>query len=680
MGIKRFFKNKIKDYNFIRNKRKLSVNHFDLDFFKSRPFNFTSDSDPLISIIIIVDQKVTDTLNCLYTIAQGDEEVSKEIILVNKNPSEDLSGYLKNAKGLTIINASLDLIKDVNKAITRAAGKYICLLDQETEVQKNFLSSLLEVFKAKENVGAVGSKIVDKDSNIDHAGYRISKDSQFVPVGKRFSIDTPEFNFLRKVDFCVGSLLFSRLDKNGGINLLDEKLLDVHSAQADFCLRVKLERDLDVFYQPFSEVVRLGDSDYSEIFSGEDQVRLTEKYISNYKNIGISKNLEIYIGNNFKKPSFLFLEENMPKPDQDSGSRRFFEILKILQRNNHHLILAVKHYDESTDRIYVDFFRGFGVQVCVDYVSSQNKIKKVADQVIEAIKTVHVIWIFRPLGFDYWYDLIRDKVEGKKIVYDMVDLHYLRMERENSFIEVSKNREKEIALFKDKEYAGMHRADAVISISDEEKKIVSANGIEYNKIFTVSNIHKPVESATVSFSDRKGLLFIGGYNHLPNIDAVKFLFNEIMPKVWEKDPSIQIFIVGPDFPEDLKLKYHSDRFVILGFQESVDFWFENSRVFVAPLRYGAGVKGKIGQALEYKLPVITTSIGAEGMGLEDQKTALISDENSESFAHKILELYHNENLWKNLHLNSTLPLSKFSIEAQEENIKKMLNYFYDERL
>ena len=147
-----------------------------------------------------------------------------------------------------------------------------------------------------------------------------------------------------------------------------------------------------------------------------------------------------------------------------------------------------------------------------------------------------------------------------------------------------------------------------------------------------------------------------------------------MPLVWKEDPSISLYILGPDFPADLKERYHTERFQILGYQEHVDHWFEHSRVFVAPLRYGAGVKGKIGQALEYMLPVITTGIGAEGMSLEDGKTALISDETPENFATKILELYSNENLWHTLHANSRLPLAKFSVQAQEENIGKMLNY------
>jgi glycosyltransferase involved in cell wall biosynthesis len=147
-----------------------------------------------------------------------------------------------------------------------------------------------------------------------------------------------------------------------------------------------------------------------------------------------------------------------------------------------------------------------------------------------------------------------------------------------------------------------------------------------------------------------------------------------MPLVWAKDDSIKINILGPDFPEEIKEQYNSDRFCILGYQKSVDYWFENSRIFVAPLRYGAGVKGKIGQALEFSLPVVTTFIGAEGMGLADGETALVSENNAQHFADKILELYHNEELWNTIHQNSTQPLEKFSVKQQEKNIKSMFEY------
>ncbi|WP_159479333.1 glycosyltransferase [Chryseobacterium sp. 18068] len=673
MGIKRFFKNKIKDYQFIKNRRKVSVDLQNLDFFKSHSFNFSAQTNPEVSIIIHGINDLKMVLNCLYAIEKYNQNISKEIIFVNDKSSE-VQQYLEKIKGITLSNNedSNGLTQAINHSIEKAKGKFIYLLDSHVLVQENYLSSLIEVFNIKENVGAVGSKIISAESNIFSAGNLVFENSEIVELGKSEAIDTPQFNFVRKVDFCTGSLLFPKINKIGHLNLLNETFSSSHFAEADLCLKLKKEENLNTYYQPNSEVVCFDNSFKAKM--NNDKEGFANHWNSYFTDRKYLKSEKTYY-KTYKTPNFLFLEENMPKPDQDSGSRRFMEILKILQRNGHHIVLAVKHFDETKDSDYIPYFQNAGIEICRDYVNAQNKIVKVADQVVNALSYVDVVWIFRPLGFDYWYNLIQDKASGKKIIYDMVDLHYLRMERENNYIDVvTKEREQEISFFKEKEYAGMNISDAVISISDEEKNTVSENGVKKNKIFTVSNIHKPVENVPLNFSKRDGLLFIGGYNHLPNIDAVKFLHNQIMPLVWAKNNQIKIFILGPDFPADLKEKYHSERFQILGYQETVDFWFENSRVFVAPLRYGAGVKGKIGQALEFKLPVITTGIGAEGMSLEDQKTALISDENPQNFADKILELYDNESIWQTLHDNSLLPLSKFSIETQEQNIKKMLQY------
>lgn len=685
MGIKRFFKKRIKDRNFIKNKRKLDINHFDLDFFKNYNFSFnTSGANPKVSIIIPVYNQIRYTLNCLYTIEQYDNDIPKEIIIINDNSSDNSLKYLDDIAGITVINNSenLGFLRSVNKGIMAAKGEYVYLLNNDVEVQETYLSSLLEVFETKENVGAVGSKMVFADNTLQEAGCLIFKDTEIVNLGRCDAIDAPKFNYVRKVDYCSGcSLLFRRKDVNEQLNLLDEAFLPAYYEETDFCQKLKYEQKLDIYYQPHSEIIHFENISYTGKDSGKEillqknrEIFMSrwDKYFTNDRFLDDGKRTNFNA--HYQKPNILILEENIPKPDKDSGSRRLLEIIKILQKNQHRIILAVKHFEDAGDDLYVDFFRNMGVEVCKDYVNTKDKIVTVLDQVTESLEYVDIIWIFRPLGFDYWFKQIKNKISGKKIIYDMVDLHYLRMERENNYLTVTRSRKKEIKSFREKEYFGMEKADAVISISDEEKQIVSGQGIDNGKIFTVSNIHKSVENKNIDFSKREGLLFIGGYYHMPNMDAVRFLYEEIMPLVWEKNNAIKVYILGPNFPEDLKEQYHSDRFQILGYKESVDYWFENSRLFVAPLRYGAGVKGKIGQALEFGLPVVTTAIGAEGMGLEDKITTSISDKSPENFAKKILELYNDDNLWQTLHSNSALPLSKFSIETQENNIKNLLNY------
>ncbi|KFF73410.1 hypothetical protein HX13_20930, partial [Chryseobacterium sp. P1-3] len=204
MGIKRFFKNKIEDRNFINNKRKLKINHFELDFFENYTFSFANESETEVSIIIPVYNQIRYTLNCLYTIEQYDKYVSKEIIIINDNSSDETLEYLNKIPGIIVIDNSenLGFLRNINKGIHAAKGKYVYILNNDVEVQENYLSSLLNVFETKENVGAVGSKMVFADNTLQEAGCLIFKNTEIVNLGRCEAIDTPKYNFLRKVDYC----------------------------------------------------------------------------------------------------------------------------------------------------------------------------------------------------------------------------------------------------------------------------------------------------------------------------------------------------------------------------------------------------------------------------------------------------------------------------------------------
>ena len=216
------------------------------------------------------------------------------------------------------------------------------------------------------------------------------------------------------------------------------------------------------------------------------------------------------------------------------------------------------------------------------------------------------------------------------------------------------------------------KADLVVTISEDEEKYMQ-KFTHKDKLITISNIHYPKKTIkkVPSFYERENILFVGSI-HPPNVDAVKFLIDEIMPIVWAKNNSIGINIIG-NVNEVMREIIHPN-VKLLGYVPDMEEFLLKSKMMVAPLRYGAGVKGKIGQAFEYFLPVITTPIGAEGMKLENQKNAIIA-ENKENFAEAILDLYSNEDLWKTLQNNSEdslFPFSKENLENKIDLIEKNL--------
>jgi glycosyltransferase involved in cell wall biosynthesis len=211
-------------------------------------------------------------------------------------------------------------------------------------------------------------------------------------------------------------------------------------------------------------------------------------------------------------------------------------------------------------------------------------------------------------------------------------------------------------------------ADLTLVVTDVEKSCLDSFG--RNKCGWCPTFMKFTKIAARSFADRHGLLFIGGYYHEPNVDAVIWLCEEIMPLVWQSQPDMQLTLLGSN-PSPAVKALASDRVFVPGYIKDVEPYFISQRLFIAPLRYGAGMKGKIGHSLSYGLPTITTSIGAEGIGLVSGENAIVVDQ-PDKFAAQILNLYNNEGLWQKISQNSFKAMYKYTPEAVRGTIAEAI--------
>ncbi|ROH96779.1 glycosyltransferase family 4 protein [Chryseobacterium daecheongense] len=361
------------------------------------------------------------------------------------------------------------------------------------------------------------------------------------------------------------------------------------------------------------------------------------------------------------RKTIVFVSRDFPTHDQDSGSNRLKEIILLYKQMGYNCILFAPHVFE--DNSYVKFYQSLDVIVFVE----NNKYKTI-DEFLPTLKSVDYIWFNGPFALNLFYKKLKNILPQTKFIYDMVDIHFLRYKRaieiEPTRISLKKNYKHFFRL----ETVVAPQLDYIIAISDKEKEVMSQYA-DRNKIITISNIHYPKIdiSERKSFSESKGIIFIGSI-HEPNIDAVKYLYENIMPIVWKANPEIEVSVIG-NVADKLDLKLFP-KFKFLGFVESIEELFMNSRIMVAPLRFGAGVKGKIGQAFEYFLPVITTDIGAEGMQLVNNKNVLIAND-KDSFAEAIIRLNNDETLWNTLSQHSIDSLQPFSLEAVSSTLKNI---------
>jgi glycosyltransferase involved in cell wall biosynthesis len=240
------------------------------------------------------------------------------------------------------------------------------------------------------------------------------------------------------------------------------------------------------------------------------------------------------------------------------------------------------------------------------------------------------------------------------IVFDMVDTHFLRFQREH---EISGD---PAALAEAERYRKLERklaqaSDIVWCASLEDKQVMQRE-VPETRIEVVPTIHELRDSGK-PFSERQDLLFIGNLAHRPNDDAVLFFMREVYPCLRQIVPGVRLDIIG-DNPSAAITDFNSEDVRIRGYVPDVEPYLRERRVFVAPLRFGAGIKGKVGEAMAHGLPVVTTSIGAEGFGLTHQLDVMIADD-PESFASAVEQLYSQKELWERVAHHSRLRIEKY---------------------
>jgi glycosyltransferase involved in cell wall biosynthesis len=171
---------------------------------------------------------------------------------------------------------------------------------------------------------------------------------------------------------------------------------------------------------------------------------------------------------------------------------------------------------------------------------------------------------------------------------------------------------------------------------DEIHKLDEAIGVKAIPAY----LFEDVQWAGYDFASRKDIMFIGGFGHRPNVDAVKWVASDILPRLLEKLPDIKIHILGSNAPQEV-LDLAGPHLIMDGFvtDEQLEWFYRHSRLSFVPLRYGAGIKGKVVEAMRYGTPVVTTPTGAEGIPNAEQ--AFVVKETAQELAECITRIYHD---------------------------------------
>jgi glycosyltransferase involved in cell wall biosynthesis len=221
-----------------------------------------------------------------------------------------------------------------------------------------------------------------------------------------------------------------------------------------------------------------------------------------------------------------------------------------------------------------------------------------------------------------------------------------------------------------RELALIGQSDVTFVVSPVERELL-ADAAPDARVELLSNVHE-VHGRRAPFEGRKDLLFLGGFGHPPNADAVRWLVGDILPRLHAHDPALHLHVLG-DIPEDARRELDGPQLTLHGRVAELGPFMDTCRLSLAPLRFGAGVKGKVNMAMSYGLPVVATPIAAEGMQLENGRDVLIA-EDADGFAAAVLRLYDDPALWLRLSDAGLDNVRRhFSPQAAEQTLHRVLD-------
>ena len=621
------------------------------------------------SIVIPVHDRSALTARCLAAVIQRTPPGTYEVIVIDNGSTDRTADVLARAEGLRVIRNTRNegFGPACNQGLAVATGEFVAFLNNDTVVTENWLGPLVATLEGDPSIGAVGAQLLFPDGRLQEAGGVVGPDGRAWHYGRGDDPQRPEYRYVREVDYCSAACLLVRrtvLERFGGF---DPAYAPAYYEDVDLCFRLRAH-GFRVVYQPRARVVHVEGGT-----AGPDPRRGLKRYQERHREIFRARHAAALAAQPEPDPANLFrsrdrkpgrrilvIDHTVPRDDQDAGSMRMTALLGLLGELGHAVTLLPN--DPTPAEPYTEDLQQGGVEVLhglaspFGYLGTHLRDFDVAIVSRAAVGLEYLPWLATHPG-------------APPIVFDTVDLHHLR-ERRQAELDGDPGLARLAAVRRATELYLADLSDMVWAVSTYEADLLRRErpGI---RVGVVPTVHA-VRPAVPPLDRRADLMFIGGFRHPPNTDAVLHFAARVLPLVHRELPEARFVVVGSNVPPEVA-QLASARIRVLGWVRDVDPVFAATRVFVAPLRFGAGIKGKIGQALAHGVPVVTTSIGAEGLGLVDGEHALIAD-TPEAFAAAVVRLYRNPALWQRLSEAGRRHVDRsFGPAAVRERLRRLLD-------
>jgi O-antigen biosynthesis protein len=606
--------------------------------------------EPRVSVVIVTHGGWDIARRALEALVRNTDPCFEVVIVDNASPDETAERLREEVDGATLIfnESNTGFGGGYNQGAEAARGELLCFLNSDALAEPGWLPPL-EAMLERPGVGAAVPMLLNEDGTLQEAGSVIDSVGWAIALGGGEDPGRFEYRFAREVDFGSAACMLLRRADFFDVGCFDEAYAPAYFEDVDLSFKLK-DRGLRTMYEPRSRVVhvRFGSGNWEaardlmtknrHVFYRRWAGRLLERprlleVASMPRRLVAARDAEAL-------ERFLVLDDRVPHSDRGSGDPRMSAVLAELAELWPDARITLCATDGREAERYAEPLLARGIEVVVPPIDWDLWFEQRRYHYSVAI-------VSRGQNWDRFDELLRNTQPQALRVFDSEALTFRRLDLQSG---IAESREDQAhftaqgALTRQWELRALQEADAVFCVTPEEQEVVAQVAPGTPSFLLPGWVE--VAEAPPGFDERRDLLFFGGFlagAGSPNEDALLYLVNEILPSFWEREAEAVLHVVGADVTPAVQA-LHGERVNVVGFAEDPREWFDRTRVHVSPLRFGAGVKQKLIDTMAAGLPLVTTTVGAEGLGLGELESLLVEDEPA-SLAELAFTLYTDEERW-----------------------------------